>query len=167
MYRPLRCFKTTLEPTLCYTWMLNVSHYSPHGVSVMQGMFGSCTVIVDAHTLNLKNQYITLLLVHKVAAWTNKLQTILVIRMSTFRVVQLMYGPLQSFKTTLGPTMSYVWTLNVSHFAPHGVSVMQGRFRSGIVNVHARALNLMNHCLTLLVYKAAACTSTLLTLLVM
>ena len=146
-------------------YTLNVSYCAPHGVSAMQGRLRSGIVNVYANALNIKNQYLTLLYVYNTAAWTNTLDTALVIRITSFRVVQFMYRPLRCLKTTLGPTLCYVWTLNVSHYARHGASVMQGRFQSGIVNVHAHTLNLINHCLTLLfVYKAAACTSTLLTL---
>ena len=56
MYRPLRGFQTPLGPTLCYVRMLNAIHHTPHGVSVIESRFRSCTVNVDAHTLNLNNQ---------------------------------------------------------------------------------------------------------------
>ena len=58
-YRTLFGSQTTLGSTLCYVRMLNVSYYAPHGVSVMQGRFWSCTVNVDAHTLNINSQYLT------------------------------------------------------------------------------------------------------------
>ena len=61
MYRPLRSFQTTLGTTLCFVHMLNVSHYVPQGASVILGRFRSCIDNVDAHTLHLNNQYLTLL----------------------------------------------------------------------------------------------------------
>ena len=58
-------------------------------------------------------------------------------------------------------------TPNVCHGALHNISVMDERFQTGIVNVHAHALILNIQYLTLLwVYKAAAWTSTLHTVLV-
>ena len=53
-----------------------------------------CTVNVDAHALNLNDHYLTLLKVYKSAAWTSTLHTELVIRTTSFRVVQLIYSPL-------------------------------------------------------------------------
>ena len=56
--------------------------------------------------------------------------------------------------------------LNVCHDALHDVNVMEGRFQTVTMNDHAHALNLNNQYLTLLqVYKAAAWTSTLHTVL--
>ena len=64
-------------------------------------------------------------------------------------------------------TLRYVRSLNVCHDALHDVSVMVGRFQTVRVNVYAHALNLSNHYLTLLlVYKPAAWSSTLHTVLV-
>ena len=40
--------------------------------------------------------------------------------------------------------------LNVCHYAVHDVSVMDVRFQTGTVNVHAHALNLNNQYRTLL-----------------
>ena len=57
--------------------------------------------------------------------------------------------------------------LNVCHDALHDVSVMVRTFQTVRVNVYAHALNLNNQYLTLLwVYKPAAWTSTLHTVLV-
>ena len=62
--------------------------------------------------------------------------------------------------------LRYVHTPNVCHDAMHDVSAMDERFQTGIVNVHAHALNLNIQYLTLLwVYKTAAWTSTLHTVL--
>ena len=58
--------------------------------------------------------------------------------------------------------MCYVHTLKVCHYVVHYVSVMDLRFQTGTVNVHANALNLNNQFLTLLyVYIAAAKNCTL------
>ena len=46
--------------------------------------------------------------------------------------------------------MHYVHTLNVCHDAMHHLSVMDGRFQTVRVNVHAHALTLNNQYLTLL-----------------
>ena len=73
--------------------MLNVCHDALHDVSVMVGMFQTVRVNVYAHTLNLSNQYLTLLFVYKPAVWTSTLHTVLVICTTSFRVVQLMYRP--------------------------------------------------------------------------
>ena len=43
------------------------------------------------------NQYLTLLYVYKFAAWTITLHAVLVMHMTSFRVVQLMYRLLQCF----------------------------------------------------------------------
>ena len=56
--------------------------------------FIECTVNVYAHELNLNDQYLTLLKVNKLAAWTSTLHTELVICTTSFRVVQLIYSPL-------------------------------------------------------------------------
>ena len=120
MYKPLRLFKTTLGPTLHYVHTLNVCHDALHDLSAMEGRFQTGIVNVHAHALNLNNEYITLLLVYKAAAWTNTLHMVLVICTTSFRVVQLMYRPLRVFKTTLGLTLCYVYTLKIS--------VMDGRF---------------------------------------
>ena len=56
-----------------------------------------CTVNGYAHALNLSNQYLTLLLVYKPAAWSSTLHTVFVICTRSFRVVQLMYRPLHFF----------------------------------------------------------------------
>ena len=48
-----------------------------------------------------------------------------------------MYRPLRSFQATIGPTLCYVLKLNDTPSAPHGVSVMQIRFRSYTLNVDA------------------------------
>ena len=37
--------------------------------------------------------------------------------------------PLRVFKTTLGPTLCYVYTPNIYHCAVDEVSVMDGRFQ--------------------------------------
>ena len=39
MYRLQRVLKTTLGPTLCYVYMLNIYHYAVYEVSVMDGRF--------------------------------------------------------------------------------------------------------------------------------
>ena len=57
--------------------------------------FIECTVNVYANALNLNDQYITVLKVYKSAAWTSTLHTELVTCTTRFRVVQLMYSPLQ------------------------------------------------------------------------
>ena len=63
--------------------------------------------------------------------------------------------------------LCYAFTLKVYNYAVHYVSVMYGRFQTGIVNVRAHALNLNNQYHTLLkVYKSAALNSTLQTVLV-
>ena len=47
--------------------------------------------------------------------------------------------------------------LKVCHYAVHYVSVMDGRFQTGTVNVHHHALNINNQYPTLLkVYKLSA-----------
>ena len=63
-------------------------------VSCKQGYI-ECTVNDYTHALNLSNQYLTLLLVYKPAAWTSTLHMVLVICTTSFRFVQLMYSPLQ------------------------------------------------------------------------
>ena len=50
----------------------------------------------------------------------------------------------------LEQTLHYVHTPNVCHGALHDVSVMDGKFQTGILNVHAHALNLNIQYLTLL-----------------
>ena len=63
---------------------------------------------------------------------------------------------------TLEQKLDYVHMLNVCHDAFYNVCVMDGRFQTFRVNVHAHALNLDDQYLTLLkVYKPAAWTSTL------
>ena len=84
----------TLEQTLDYVHMLNVCHDAFHDVSVMVGRFQTVRVNVHAHTFNLNDQYLALLLVYKPAAWFSTLHTVFVIRTRSFRVVQLMYRPL-------------------------------------------------------------------------
>ena len=61
MYRPLRVLETTLGPTLCYVYTLHICHYAVYEVSVMDGRFQNGTMNVQAHALNLNNQYLTLL----------------------------------------------------------------------------------------------------------
>ena len=64
-------------------------------------------------------------------------------------------------------TLHYVYSLNVCHDALDDVSVMVLRFQTVRVKVHAHAINLNDQYLTLLwVYKPAAWTSTLHTVLV-
>ena len=46
--------------------------------------------------------------------------------------------------------MHYLHKLNVCHDAMHHLSVMDGRFQTVRVNVHAQVLNLNNQYLTLL-----------------
>ena len=46
--------------------------------------------------------------------------------------------------------MHYAHKLNVCHDAMHHLSVMDGRFQTVRVNVHAQVLNLNNQYLTLL-----------------
>ena len=75
--------------------MLNVCHDALHDVSVMVKMFQTVRVNVYAHTLNLSNQYLTLLFVYKPAAWTSTLRTVLIISATSFKVAQLMYSPLR------------------------------------------------------------------------
>ena len=48
--------------------MLKVYHYAVHYVSVMDRRFQTGTVNVQAHALNLNNQYPTLLKVYKAVA---------------------------------------------------------------------------------------------------
>ena len=52
----------------------------------------------DAHALTLYNQYLTLLYVYKLSAGTNTLHTMLLMRTTSFRVVQLMYRLLRCSK---------------------------------------------------------------------
>ena len=66
-------------------------------VSFLEG-FSESTVNGHAHALNLNNQYHSLLYLCKDAAWTITLRTVLVICTTRFRVVQLIYTPLQVFK---------------------------------------------------------------------
>ena len=66
-----------------------------HDVSIMPGMFQTGTVNGHAHALNLNIQYLTLLQVHKAAASTSTLHTVLIICMTSFRVVHLMYRPIR------------------------------------------------------------------------
>ena len=56
------------NPVLCYVHTLKVCHYAVHYVSVMDGKFQTSTVNIHSHTLNLNNQYPTLLKVYKPAA---------------------------------------------------------------------------------------------------
>ena len=84
-----------MEQTLHYVQSLNVCHDTLHDVSVMVGMFQTVRVNVYAHALNFKNQYLTLLLVYKPAAWTSTLHTVFVMRKRSFRVVRFMYSPLR------------------------------------------------------------------------
>ena len=61
MYSPLRVFETTVGEILCYVYTLSLCHYAVHEVSVINGGLIECTVNVNAHTLNLNNQYLNLL----------------------------------------------------------------------------------------------------------
>ena len=56
--------------------------------------FIECTVNVNAHALNLNDQYLTLLKVYKPDTWTSTLYTELVLCTTSFSFVQLMYSPL-------------------------------------------------------------------------
>ena len=85
----------TLEQTLDYVHMLNVCHDAFYDVSVMVGRFQTVRVNFHAHALNLNDQYLTLLLVYKAAAWTSTLHTVFVMRTRSFRVVRFMYSPLR------------------------------------------------------------------------
>ena len=84
-----------MEQTLHYVHSLNVCHDALHDVSVVVGRFQTVRVNVHAYALNLSNQYLTLLLVYKPAAWSSTLHTMLVICTTSFKVVQLMYSPLR------------------------------------------------------------------------
>ena len=77
-----------------YTRLIYAIMLCMKSVSCMEG-FIECTVNVQAHALNLNNRYLTLLQVYKAAGWTSTLHTVLVICMTSFRVVQLMYMPLR------------------------------------------------------------------------
>ena len=83
-----------MEQTLHYVHSLNVCRDALHDVSVMVGRFQTVRVNIYAHAHNLNNQYLTLLL-YKPAAWSSTLHTVFVICTTSFRVVQLMYRPLQ------------------------------------------------------------------------
>ena len=167
MYRPLRRYKTTLARTLCDVCALNVCHYARHDVTVIQGRFQNGRVNVNAHALNCKDQYLTLLQVYKGAACTCTLSMVIVICTTNLRDVQLIYITLRRFETTIGPTLCYMCLLNVCLYARHDLRIIQGIFQFFTVNVHAHALKCNQQYLTLLqVYKGAALTSTLHTVLV-
>ena len=111
--RPLCWFAITLGTTLYIVCTRNVCQYAPYYVSVMWERFWSGIGKVHAHALNWNNQYLTLLQVCKAAALTSKHYTVLVICITSFRVVPLMYRPLRWFTIKLVPTLYYVCTLNV------------------------------------------------------
>ena len=75
---------------LHYVHWLNVCHDALHYVSVMVGRFQTVRVNVYAHALNLSNQYLSSLLVYKLAAWSSTLHTVFVRCTTSLRVVQLM-----------------------------------------------------------------------------
>ena len=65
----------------------NVCHYAPDDDSVMQVRFWRGTGRVYAHALNWKKQYLTLLYVYNPAASSSTLYTVIVICITSFRVV--------------------------------------------------------------------------------
>ena len=146
MFNLLWCFEVNLGRECIW----NTYYYLSHDLGVIQWSFGSCTVNIDTHALNLNNQYLTLLYVYKLAACTITLHSVQVMYTTSCKVVQLTYRPLRHFQTTLRPTLCYVHTDNVSHYTPHSVSVMEGRFQSCAVNVDAHTLNLNNQNLNFL-----------------
>ena len=78
-----------------YTHLMYATMLCMKLVSWKQGYI-ECTVNDCTHALNLSNQYLTLLLLYKPAAWSSTLHTVLVRCTTSFRVVQLMYRPLHN-----------------------------------------------------------------------
>ena len=168
MYMPLRHFTTTLELTLQYVCIHNVCHYAPYDVTNMQDKVRSCTVNVHAHTFNCNNQYLILLQVYKPALWTIMLYMMLVICVTSFGVVQLMYKQLRFFTTTLSLTFLYAYKLSFYHYTAYDVTNMHDKFWSVTLNVHFNSVSLSNHYPTLqYVYKPVLWTSMLYTMLAM
>ena len=167
MYSPLRWLLTPWsEPCIMYTRLMYAMMLCMKLLSWKEGYI-VWTVNDYAHTLILNNHYLTLLKVYKPAAWTSTLHTVLVRCTTSFRGVQLMYCPLRWLLTPWSePCIMYTRLMYAMMLCMKLLSWKEG-YIVWTVNDYAHTLILNNHYLTLLkVYKPAAWTSTLHTVLV-
>ena len=83
------------------------------------------------------NQYLTLLLVYKLVAWTITLHMVYVMFTTRFRVVQLMYRTLRGFQQSVPNLVVGVQTCCLDHYTSCGVGNVHDKFQDCTVDVQA------------------------------
>ena len=83
------------------------------------------------------NNYLTLLYMYKLAAWTITFHVVNVMYMTSFRVVQLMYRTLRGFQQSVPNLVVGVQTCWLDHYTSCGVGNVHAKFQDCRADVQA------------------------------